>query len=231
MIYSARCRFRFLENSRTPFVSFSRIHCSGAIWKSRREERAVAAWRQAGKPVPPPEFVKRVTLAEFGAAFHIDTFIETGTLFGGSLYALKRHFKVLYSIELSPGLAMKARYRFRSTPHIHILQGDSGAVLPELLEKMTTPCLFWLDGHYSGGITAHSDLDTPILKELQSILDHPCKEHVILIDDARMFNGTDDYPTIGTLRQLFVTQRPDYEFSVVNDSIRIHPSKSVTTTY
>jgi hypothetical protein len=198
---------------------------------SRRAQRDVAAWQQAGRPVPPPELVKRVTLAEFGAAFHLDTFIETGTLFGGSLYALKHRFKTLYSIELSPELAEKTRHRFRSTPHIHILQGDSGTVLPELLEKVTTPCLFWLDGHYSGGITAQSDLDTPILKELQAILDHPCKEHVILIDDARMFNGTHDYPTIDTLRQLFAAQRPNDDFSVANDAIRIHPSKSVTTTY
>ncbi len=197
----------------------------------RREQLGVTAWQQAGKPVPPPELVKRVTLAEFGAAFHLDTFIETGTLFGGSLYALKGRFKVLYSIELSPELAEKARLRFRSTQHIHILQGNSGAVLPELLAKVTTPCLFWLDGHYSGGITAQSDLDTPILEELQAILDHPCKEHVILIDDARMFDGTHDYPTIDTLRQLVAAQRPSYEFSVANDSIRIHPPKSVKTTY
>src|SRR5664279_2519537 len=81
--------------------------------ESRREQRGVAAWQQAGKHVPPPEFVKRVTLAEFGAAFHLDTFIETGTLFGESLYALKHHFKTLYSIELSPEFAEKARHRFR----------------------------------------------------------------------------------------------------------------------
>jgi len=199
--------------------------------ENRREHRCVAAWQQAGKPVPPPEFVKRVTLAEFGTAFHLDTFIETGTLFGGSLYALKRRFKALYSIELSPEFADKARRRFRSTPHIHILQGDSGAVLPELLEKVRNPCLFWLDGHYSGGITARADLDTPILKELQSILNHACKEHVIIIDDARLFNGTHDYPTIETLRQLIAAQRPNYDFSVANDSIRIHPAKSVNTSY
>jgi hypothetical protein len=199
--------------------------------ESRCSRMSVAAWQQDGKPVPPPDLVKRVTLADFGAAFHLDTFIETGTLFGSSLYALKRRFKTLYSIELSTELAEKARHRFRSSPHIHILQGDSGAVLPELLEKITTPCLFWLDGHYSGGITARSDLDTPILKELQTILDHPCKEHVILIDDARMFDGTHDYPTIETLRQMFAAQRPHYEFSVANDSIRIYPSKSIKTTY
>ena len=151
--------------------------------ENRREHRCVAAWQQAGKPVPPPEF------------------------------------------------ADKARRRFRSTPHIHILQGDSGAVLPELLEKVRNPCLFWLDGHYSGGITARADLDTPILKELQSILNHACKEHVIIIDDARLFNGTHDYPTIETLRQLIAAQRPNYDFSVANDSIRIHPAKSVNTSY
>jgi len=204
------------------------------VWDLRERKRdnaLVAAWLQAGKPVPPPEFVKRVTLGEYAAAFGLKTFIETGTFMGGSLYALKRRFNDLYSIELSPELAAQAIKRFRKAPHIHILQGDSAAVLPQLLSEISTPCLFWLDGHFSGGITARADMDTPIVKELLTVFGHPCKTHVILIDDARLFDGTHDYPTIDGLRDLVAKERPDYEFSLVNDIIRIHLPKAVRTTY
>ena len=44
-----------------------------------------------------------------------------------------------------------------------ILQGDSTDVLPEVVEKMDEPTLFWLDGHYSGGITASGEQETPIV--------------------------------------------------------------------
>ena len=204
------------------------------LWDFRESGKTnteIAAWLAAGKPVPPPSGVKYATLADYGAAFGLETLIETGTLHGGAIYALKNRFKKLYSIELSRELAATAQHRFHSHPHIKILQGDSGQLLPQLLSGVSQPCLFWLDGHYSGGVTAQGDLDTPILKEMRTIFDHPCNDHVILIDDARLFDGTDDYPTIDGLRALCEAERPDYNFSVVNDMIRIHPVRPVKTTY
>lgn len=199
--------------------------------ESGKTKTEIAAWLAAGKPVPPPNGVKYATLADYGAAFGLETLIETGTLRGGAIYALKNRFKKLYSIELSRELAATAQHRFHSHPHIQILQGDSGQLLPQLLSGVSQPCLFWLDGHYSGGVTAQGDLETPILKEMRTIFDYPCNDHVILIDDARLFDGTDDYPTIDGLRALCEAERPDYNFSVVNDMIRIHPVRPVKTTY
>ncbi len=59
--------------------------------------------------------------------------------------------------------------------------------------------LFWLDAHYSGGDTAHAkDCETPIKEELKTILnDNP--KHIILIDDARLFVGENDYPKLLTI--------------------------------
>ena len=102
------------------------------------------------------------------------------------------------------------------------MQGDSSKVLPELLDKIKKPCLFWLDGHYSGGITGKGDLNTPILNELKSIFSHQIKDHVILIDDARCFTGEEDYPTIKALKEFVIKNRPDWVFEVRNDIIRIH---------
>ena len=108
-------------------------------------------------------------------------------------------------------------------PKIQIVQGDSGEKLPEVLHHISEPILFWLDGHYSGGFTARAALDTPVADELRTIFAHPVKNHIILIDDARLFNGTDDYPTIEELEMLVHSFRPDYQISVRHDVIRAHP--------
>jgi hypothetical protein len=204
------------------------------VWdlrERRSENEEVAAWQKAGQPVPPPARVKRQILAAYGAAFGVGTLVETGTFLGGTVYALKDRFRTIYSIELSDDLMNRARHRFRKYSHIRILHGDSGELLPDLLGDVSERCLFWLDGHYSAGITARGKLDTPIVSELMTVFDHTIKDHVILIDDARLFNGTEDYPTLEELKALFADQRPDYQFSVVNDVIRAHPAKKVETAY
>ena len=47
--------------------------------------------------------------------------------------------------------------------------------------------------------------------------------HVILIDDARLFNGKNDYPTLNALRTYINQKKPNYVFQVNYDIIRIVP--------
>ena len=184
------------------------------------------SWEAAGKPVPPPHRIKQKVLTEYATNFETKILIETGTFLGDMLYAMRRRFDRLISIELSSELTERARVRFRKYPQIQIVNGDSGEKLKEILQGISQRTLFWLDGHYSGGITAKGKLDTPIYSELQIVFDHPVKDHVILIDDARLFNGTNDYPTIPELQEIIQELRPDYLFSVRNDIIRIHPPQT-----
>lgn len=202
-----------------------------AALRNLKDNLAMNAWLKAGKPAPPPQAVKRRIMARYAAAFGATTFIETGTYFGDMDYAVKDMFQSIVSIELSEDLWRRAVNRFRAYPHIQMLQGDSGQVLPQVLSRISSNCLFWLDGHYSGGITAKGNFDTPIAKELKTIFDHKVKDHVILIDDARDFNGTHDYPTLDELRKLVESNRPDYAFSVSSDVIRIHPRRDVQCEY
>ena len=112
--------------------------------------------------------------------------------------------------------------------HITILHGDSGEVLEQVLARINKPCLFWLDGHYSGGVTAKGSLETPIQKELTHIFNHPqAHNHIILIDDARLFTGQDDYPALQFLQDLTISAGFDV-YEVKDDIIRIcgHDSKS-----
>jgi hypothetical protein len=82
--------------------------------------------------------------------------------------------------------------------------------------------LFWLDGHYSAGITARGDIATPISLELEAILSHPVKSHVILIDDARDFTGKDSYPFLDNLLHK-IRVDGNYSVEVTTDIIRLTP--------
>jgi hypothetical protein len=95
-----------------------------------------------------------------------------------------------------------------------------------ILSSINEPILFWLDGHYSGGETAKGEANTPILKELEFILRHPIKNHVILIDDARCFIGENDYPTLRELAVFVSGINNELNFTVENDIIRITPEKN-----
>ena len=155
--------------------------------------------------------------------FHLSHFIETGTHFGNTLADIAHDKSVTCtSIELSDEYFHKALQRFRSYPNVMLKHGDSAAVLPECIRNLQAPALFWLDGHYSGGNTARGGVDTPVSAELRAILDSPIKTHVILIDDARCFNGANTYPYLEALLQT-IRQSGNYNIEVSTDIIRLTP--------
>lgn len=172
--------------------------------RRRLSDRAAErAWRSAGCPAPPPPHIKRAILRNLGRRYRVPIFVESGTLFGDTLAAMRRQFHQLHSIELDPTLHRRATERFASDSKVKLWFGDSAEVLPRVLALIHAPTLFWLDGHYSGQGTARGLVDTPIREELGHIGRHPLREaHVIAIDDARVFIGKDGYPPIDELREL-----------------------------
>lgn len=187
------------------------------------------------KPVtPPPYEKKRAILNSYRETYSLNILVETGTFFGETVEFFKNSFKKLYSIELAEDLALKAQRRFENDKHITIMQGDSGKILKTLVKEFKEPVLFWLDGHYSSEFyvgeelikTARTDKDTPIVEELDAILASSL-EHVILIDDARGFNGLGDYPSIGSIkRKVKKAKGSSYVCMVENDIIQIYPRRS-----
>ena len=173
--------------------------------------------------IPPPHHAKRQIVKRYAQQYDIHTLVETGTYTGDMIQAIKGDFKHIYSIELGQDLHEKAKQKFAKYQHIHFFQGDSAQVLPEVLKHIHEPSIFWLDGHYSEGITAQGDKDTPIVEELEHIFNHAIKNHVILIDDARCFDGTHDYPKVSEILQRMMDVHPDWVFELRNDIIRIHP--------
>lgn len=95
-------------------------------------------------------------------------------------------------------------------------------MLPTLLSELREPALFWLDGRYSAGFRARGTKDIPISTELDLILNHSVAEHVVLIDDARYFDRTGDYPPLDELLRV-VRRNGQYRSEVTTDMIRLTP--------
>jgi hypothetical protein len=186
-------------------------------WKSLRH------WRKNGRPVPPPHIVKQRVLKTHALAHNLKIFVETGTYLGDMVEAMKTHFARIYSIELDPVLFKRARERFRNDNYVTVLRGDSGICLKEIVQQLDKPSLFWLDGHYSGGITARGETDTPILSELACILGAEDFGHVVIIDDARCFGADPAYPHYQDLQRFIKLHRPHAQVSLEDDMIRILP--------
>jgi hypothetical protein len=192
--------------------------------RERKWSQIKQEWERNGKPMPVPHIIKQLAIQHYLKQQKVNIFIETGTFAGDMVFAVRKLFNSIISIELDEKLHARATERFKKHPNITIYKGDSAQVLPEIVKNITEPCFFWLDGHFSGGITAKSDKETPIMEEIKQIHLHYQKykvDHIILIDDARCFNGTGDYPKLidfeKYVKQLFI----GYDFSVEDDIIRI----------
>ena len=183
----------------------------------------IAAWLRQGCVGVAPAPVKRLVLSAYLKKYSISNFVETGTHLGDTLAFVARDRNVAAtSIELDEQYFSAASGRFAAYPNVTLLQGDSGKVLPSLVERIKAPTLFWLDGHYSGAGTGRGELDTPVSAELESILSSSVNGHVVLIDDARLFNGEDDYPHLDRLLEL-VRENGKFEIEVSTDIVRLTP--------
>ena len=186
-----------------------------------RTGKEIRNWGKNPKSRTPPQPYKHKIIKMYAKKFSLNIFIETGTYKGKTVEAVKNKFKEIYSIELNKGLYLKAKQKFIKYKHINIILGDSSKKLPKILSNIDNPCLFWLDAHYSGGSTSKTNVETPITKELQCILNHSNRDHVILIDDAHEFTGKNDYPTLPELKEM-VNMYKENLLVIKENIIRIH---------
>jgi hypothetical protein len=113
-------------------------------------------------------------------------FIETGTLNGDTIFCLEPYFNKLYTIEFSEQYYNKTKNRY-SGNKINFILGDSAIVFESLLPNITDKCIFFLDGHWSGGDTGRSDEDCPLTEEIMHINNLFTNKAIIIIDDFRLF--------------------------------------------
>jgi hypothetical protein len=167
---------------------------------------------------PFPHLLKQQIVQRYAVASKARVFIETGTYYGFMLQACLGYFDKLISIEIEPHFYCRAQKIFKSHANVTLVHGDSGEILPKLLPTLGSPCLFWLDAHYSGGLTGKADIETPIRRELEAILSHS-RSHTILIDDANCFDGTHDYPKLAWIEQ--AARDNGYLMSLSDNIIRL----------
>ena len=135
-------------------------------------------------------------LSRYAAYSSIQVFVETGTLSGTTIVAMKRRFPRCHSIELSPRLYVRALVR-HGLKGIRFHFGDSSKVLRKLAKRINEPAVFFLDAHWSSGDTARGEKDVPLLDEL-GILAKRSHHDLIIIDDYRLFgtNVTEDWSEV-----------------------------------
>jgi len=189
-------------------------------YQQKVDAKKIRNWENQGQPSPPPHVVKVRTVTSFQKNTNYNILVETGTFMGDMIWSQLENFNKIYSIELSEKFWKNAKVMFKDHTKVNLLQGDSGQKMHELIKELKEPAIFWLDGHYSGADTAKGDKISPIYEELTAIFNSNLK-HCLLIDDARLFDGTDDYPKIDELKKFILKNRPEAKIDVDADTISV----------
>ena len=187
------------------------------VWR----EKQYNDWVENGKKFPIPHAVKQRFIDQLQKQTGYEFFLETGTYLGEMVEAQKLIFKKIISIELGQQLYLDAKKKFAKDKNVTLFQGDSGIVLREIIEIVKEPAIFWLDGHYSEGITAKGQKNCPIIEELEAIFSGKRFKHILLIDDAACYTGEDDYPTIDEIKEYLSSKTSNYSLKEVDNVIVI----------
>ncbi len=156
-------------------------------------------------------------------------FVETGTYQGQTACWAAEHFECVHTIERSATLHSAAAQALADCRNVQAHHGDSRVVLPEVLKSLQSePALFYLDGHWSGGVTAGKGDECPLLEELRLLRDR--SGDIILIDDARLFLSTPggrldpaQWPTMVEIVRALPGGGADVFMQIVDDVIFIVP--------
>ena len=180
-------------------------------------------WVLRGKPARSPHLLKQMTVLATARTYQLDALVETGTYYGEMVAAMRKQFRSISTIEADARFYALAQSMFSKYPHIRLLHGDSAMWIPKLLNDIKTPCLFWLDGGYFIW-DAKEGSNNRLMSEIDAILSHPVKQHVVLLDDARGLNGTHGTPRIEDFIGAIHTRFPERTIEVKHDIIRIYPA-------
>jgi hypothetical protein len=170
--------------------------------------------------------------------FSLKYFIETGTFLGNTACWASQYFEKVYTIENSEKLWQQASSRYSGLGNVQFVMGDSRDKLQEVVIDIKSPAIFWLDAHWSGGITFGEGNECPLLEELKVIV-HESYEHFILVDDARLYltpppkpHLPEQWPDIVSVINVLNSNRSRF-IIIMNDVIVAVPSfaRSYLTKY
>lgn len=147
-------------------------------------------WVLRGAEPPAPQSVKLSVLRRWSRLG--DQWIETGTYLGSTTAFLSKRATSVVTIEPEPRLAQLAERRFARKKNVTVINATSEDAFTNAVRELTGSVAFWLDGHYSAGITHRADEETPAKMELEAIAKEIGRfTHVtVFVDDFRSFSGS-----------------------------------------
>jgi hypothetical protein len=120
-----------------------------------------------------------------------NVFVETGSHKGKTIdLALNSGFEEIRSVEFDSGLYINCVFKYQNDDRVKLFCGPSGKILEPMIASIEKRIVFWLDAHYSGSGSSMDDKICPIMEELEAIKNHAIKNHIILVDDVRLFKIT-----------------------------------------
>jgi hypothetical protein len=160
----------------------------------------------------------------------VGDFVETGTATGKTALWASQRFARVYTIERSPQFFAQAQRSYGQTPNLTMLQGDSRALLPSVVGRLQGPALFWLDAHWMAGESYGEGDECPLLEEI-ALIDAGRLDHLLLIDDARLFlappprpHRAEQWPDLVQLIAALTARVPDRAVVVIDDVIVAVPA-------
>jgi hypothetical protein len=162
--------------------------------------------------------------------FQSNCFVETGTYQGATAVWAGSVFPQVFTIEGSEELHAQALAKFSRFTNIQFLRGESPAVLKQIAPSIPDRAIYWLDAHWSGGITHGQESECPLLEEIRVIDSRPSNPF-ILIDDARLFlappplpHKADQWPDIATIVETLRAKDKSRYIVIVEDLIIAVPA-------
>ena len=146
-----------------------------------------------------PEILSKAFLVvQIGHRLGCTDIIETGSFLGQSAYIFSGSFDSVHTIEADERLhkasASWIESQTASRSRVHCYCGNSSSILPSLEMIRQNRVLFFLDAHFSTGITSNKYGICPLIDELDSIFSYFDKP-VLVIDDLRCMSSP-GYPSI-----------------------------------
>lgn len=122
-----------------------------------------------------------------------DSFLETGYYMGSGVHrAIQAGFEKIFSIEISSIHVKNGKKHYEDNillGQVEIINDDSRNLYETIKQYPNKRFLFFLDAHADQSIEHERSVNCPVLEELEAIKKHPIKDHVILVDDMRLFRS------------------------------------------
>ena len=116
---------------------------------------------------------------------NLNVFFEGGAFRGETASRASFLFDKVITVEKSEEMYSVAKNNISEIKNIDLFLGDTRDYLKVIGNKYDN-ILYWLDAHWSGGVTYGKQDECPLIEELSIIFTNE-RNYVILIDDARLF--------------------------------------------